>query len=328
MKQKSRQVSNPCYLARSQSLFSRSLPTSRSGSRADLCFVFSMLLSAFVVKSRLISIFDQIYQQAISVEPLQDKDILRLDRALRAEHERIPNSLRMRPINRSWADSAYLIMSRLASELLFLKGICILHRKKMALGDPTSHSACEDAAMTIIDHILELYREVQPGGHMQGCMWMISSSVVNDFLFAVMVVCLSVINSVLTPGTRPPTVDDHEQPVRSLYQARTMCIELSSRSSGAYRVASAIDFVLSRIPLGTKPSATLVAADTVAAEAPSYYPASTSNLRSHWTPTHAVPPDSTVQHSLTVESFDHIFDNFSSVNWTMFDQYINNWDPV
>ncbi|KAF2728274.1 hypothetical protein EJ04DRAFT_449644 [Polyplosphaeria fusca] len=120
-------------------------------------------------------------------------EIMKLDQEAMELHERISPHLKVRSMDESARDPSTLIMQRFTLDLLYLKIICILHRKFIAASRNTprftySRKACIDASMTMLQHQATLHRECQPGGRLRSVKWFISSLTTVDFLLAAMIV--------------------------------------------------------------------------------------------------------------------------------------------
>lgn len=122
------------------------------------------------------------------------EEVMKLDSQARELHERISPHLKIRLMDESARDPSTLIMQRFTLELLFLRIICVLHRKFISASrvNPRfsfSRRACIDASMNMLQHQATLHRECQPGGRLRNVKWFISSLTTADFLLAAMIVC-------------------------------------------------------------------------------------------------------------------------------------------
>jgi hypothetical protein len=122
------------------------------------------------------------------------EEVMKVDNQARELHDRISPHLKIRSMDESARDPSTLIMQRFTLELLFLKIICVLHRKFISASrvNPRfsySRRACIDASMKMLQHQATLHRECQPGGRLRNVKWFISSLTTVDFLLAAMIVC-------------------------------------------------------------------------------------------------------------------------------------------
>ncbi|KAF2465081.1 uncharacterized protein BDR25DRAFT_92825 [Lindgomyces ingoldianus] len=122
------------------------------------------------------------------------EEIMKLDQQARELHEGISPHLKIRSMDESARDPSTLIMQRFTLDLMYLKIICVLHRKFLAASRSNnrftySRRVCIDASMTMLQHQATLHRECQPGGRLRNVKWFISSLTTVDFLLAAMIVC-------------------------------------------------------------------------------------------------------------------------------------------
>ncbi|KAF3040151.1 hypothetical protein E8E12_009278 [Didymella heteroderae] len=120
-------------------------------------------------------------------------EVMKLDAQARDLHENISPHLKMRSMDESARDTSTLIMQRFTLDLLYLKIVCVLHRKYLAYARvhtrfSYSRTAVIDASMTMLRHQATLHRECQPGGRLRSVKWFISSLTTVDFLLAAMIV--------------------------------------------------------------------------------------------------------------------------------------------
>jgi hypothetical protein len=121
------------------------------------------------------------------------EEVMRLDSQARELHEQISPHLKMRSMDESARDPSTLIMQRFTLDLLYLKMICVLHRKYLAYARvharfSYSRTAVIDASLIMLQHQATLHRECQPGGRLRNVKWFISSLTTVDFLLAAMII--------------------------------------------------------------------------------------------------------------------------------------------
>ena len=149
----------------------------------------------FILKGKIMGVFRKIvaHTQSLHSPPLETTVIL--DTEMRETYNKIPPAFQMMPVSRSFMDTSSTIMKRCSIELLYLKGIIVLHRRYLS-GDASDpkyakfRRACLDAAMKILSRQADLHQASQPGGQLCDDRWMVSSLMAYDFLLAAMVVCL------------------------------------------------------------------------------------------------------------------------------------------
>lgn len=149
----------------------------------------------FILKGKIMDVFRKIvaHTQSLSSPPLEATIILDIE--MRETYNNIPPAFQMMPVSRSFMDTSSTIMKRCSMELLYLKGIIVLHRRYLSgdTSDPKCakfRRACLDAAMKILSRQADLHQASQPGGQLCDDRWMVSSLMAYDFLLAAMVVCL------------------------------------------------------------------------------------------------------------------------------------------
>ncbi|KIW29637.1 uncharacterized protein PV07_05440 [Cladophialophora immunda] len=205
----------------------------------------------FIVKTRLMTTFGKVCSHALSFRDYSQQEVMDLDREVRAVYATVPKILHIRPMSQSFADPSYLIMVRTNCEFLYQKSLLVLHRKYMTQGThPTSTKVCTDAAIAITRHMLDLHKELKPGGQLFQDRWMLSSFTMNDFYLAAMVLCLGVsMWRKANPGkgledSGDGTTVEQFQLLKAAYE---ICEELSPTSNEAKRVADVLKVVLDEI---------------------------------------------------------------------------------
>ncbi|KAF1988217.1 hypothetical protein K402DRAFT_391981 [Aulographum hederae CBS 113979] len=186
-----------------------SLPPSRPLSD-DTPIIFT------IVKSKVMTVFRRIvaHTQSLTIPPVETTILL--DKEMRETYDSLPANFRMTTISRSFLDASYVIMERVCIELMYLKGIVVLHRR--FLRNDNHHDGagaihgdfrriCVDAAMEILARQADLHQACLPGGQMHDDRWMITSLPAHDFLIAAMVVCLDLSTGVQSSAERASKLD-------------------------------------------------------------------------------------------------------------------------
>jgi hypothetical protein len=160
----------------------------------------------------------------------------------------IPAVLKTRPFQESLMDSPFLIMTRIYIEFIYLKSLCVLHRRHMVKGSQTSITSATTAAIRLVERFLSIQKELEPGGLLETHQWMVNSFSLNDFFMGVTTLCLSFhIRSRNHDIRGPSTSDRSTQHSRSLLtQSLIVCERLSTRSKDATKVSQALRLVLSK----------------------------------------------------------------------------------
>jgi hypothetical protein len=200
----------------------------------------------FIVKERIMPSFAKVCQDALSFKGKSGEEILLLHQEIQDMHKAIPEVLRARPISDSIVDPPFLIMTRLYVEFIYLKSLCVLHRKYMARGNALSTRACVEAGTKLVGQFVDMYKELTPGGLLYVQRWMLNNFNMNDFLLGVMVLCL-VVHTHRKLGQQNSVVDGEteREVLVMLEQAHAICVEKSPVCKGARRVSHAIRLTLS-----------------------------------------------------------------------------------
>ena len=216
---------------------STELPLSRPETDVDQ-------ITYFIAKGRMMTVFEKILNQELSLVPVPYDRIMELDSALRQAHSLVPLPLKHKPMSQSFADPSHVIMVRLNIELLYQKSICVLHRKCLTQKTPNSYSrdACATAAMEILNHQASVHQEAQPGGQLYHDRWMLSSFTMNDFFLAAMILSLVIYTDSGTDSGRQAKID-------MLQRSYHICNEQKSKE--ARRVSEALAAMLTKLGSNT-----------------------------------------------------------------------------
>ena len=205
-------------------------------------------------KSRLARIFRRIYQHAISFKSSSYEETMSLDAELDMAHKDVPPSLRLKPLALSFTDQPYMILNRLYSDLVYLKGVCVLHRNYLSQNksDPSfdySRRVCGDAALQILRHQAELQAACQPGGLFHDHKWMLSSLSCHDFLMAAMITCLDLYESHKQSTTSPLEILDAQvEKYDTLRHCHGIWKSREGFSRDARRASTVLSIMLSKVP--------------------------------------------------------------------------------
>lgn len=148
-----------------------------------------------IVKSGIMAVFKKIVAHTQSLASPKYDETIALDHEMKVAYEKLPEVFRRRDIAQSFLDSSDIILQRCTLEMLFLKGIVVLHRRyiRHEPQNPAfepSRRFCLEAALEILDRQADLHQATQPGGRLHRDMWVVTSLTMHDFLLAAMVVCL------------------------------------------------------------------------------------------------------------------------------------------
>lgn len=214
------------------------LPASRPESEATP-------LLWFIIKDRQMINFSKVCRHALSFKEMCEADVVQLDWEIRQMHAMIPNVLRTRPLSESIADAPFITVTRIFVDFVYLKSLCVLHRRYMARGNVFSTESCVEAAKKVVSQFIDMYLEFSPGGQLYFEHWMLTNFTMNDFLLGVMVLWL-VLHIRWKNSTRDSAIDNTiEIEVRTLLErSYTICAEKSSASRDARRISHAIRLTL------------------------------------------------------------------------------------
>ncbi|KAJ5733363.1 hypothetical protein N7493_002149 [Penicillium malachiteum] len=198
----------------------------------------------FIFKDRQMVSFSAACREALSFDEKSETQIVELDSEIRRVHSKIPIVLRARPMADSITDPPFLIMVRIYVEFIYLKSLCVLHRKYMSWGNVISTSSCIEAGQRIVSQFITIYREFAPGGQLHQERWMLTNFTMNDFLMGVMVLCLVVHIRRRNRSQQAISSGIEGSILPLLKQAHDICLEKSSVSRDAGCVARAVKVIL------------------------------------------------------------------------------------
>ncbi|KAK4635947.1 Fusarisetin A cluster transcription factor fsa6 [Fulvia fulva] len=135
----------------------------------------------YTAKHMLMTVFDKILKYALAAGSIRsEEELIALDaEGFQARYETLPAVLHYRSISTSLTDPAYI------------KCRCVLHRKHVTTGRLESIRVRFEAASQIVGAFFwEMYPELKPGGQFYDDRWLLGSITGNDYLLAVMVLCL------------------------------------------------------------------------------------------------------------------------------------------
>ncbi|KAI9813740.1 MAG: hypothetical protein M1826_002385 [Phylliscum demangeonii] len=200
-------------------------------------------LSYMLTKAQLAFIFGDITEQVSSLCASSYDDVIALDERLRDAHAAIPPHLRLKTMEQSRMDPANLIMQRFNLELLYLKSLCLLHKKFLlrARSHPRyehSRQACMDASLALMRHQTTLHRETLPQGRLHSVKWFVTSLTSHDFLIAAMIVCLDLYHrSEVEPSPHelPWALERRVEMMQALEKSNAIFAELRDQSMEAWK---------------------------------------------------------------------------------------------
>ncbi|KAJ5099977.1 hypothetical protein N7532_006978 [Penicillium argentinense] len=184
-----------------------------------------------IVKSGIMRIFKKI---VMHTQPLASPDystILALSHEMKSVYEAVPDVLKRRSISDSFMDSSDIILERCTLELLYLKGIVVLHRRyvrndlESSQFEP-SRRYCLEAALEILSRQADIYKASLPGGRLHEDRWMITALTEHDFLLAAMIVCLDLSIQIESEAPEIAQIEGSESFTAKKFRALQMSREI------------------------------------------------------------------------------------------------------
>ncbi|KAI9719226.1 MAG: hypothetical protein M1812_003556 [Candelaria pacifica] len=208
----------------------------------------------FCYKSRLIRIFRRILRHASAFKAPSFKVTMKLDHELHMIWVDAPPSLRMKPIASSIADQSWEILHRLYVRLVYLKSLCVLHRRYLSFARSKpefeySRTTCTSAALEILDHQAEMHAACQPGCQFHSDKWMLSSLTNHNYLLAAMILSLDIIESYReSPTTSSRGPQEQAKVLDRLRSSHDIWASRREFSRDARRASTFLASLLSRLP--------------------------------------------------------------------------------
>lgn len=277
----------------------------------------------FIVKSRVMEIFAQVYEVANTGKPPSPEDIERLDAEARAIRAAIPVALLPKPLRLSEGDSKMVIMSRLNCEFLAQRCICVLHRRSMAAGNPSSFTKCVVAATIIIETLLDIHAQMLPDGRVAGFNRFFSSTMINDFFLAAMLLCLAVSldSKAHMNGLKPMLDAGTKNKIHFLlHESHRLSRDMDHSAAAVRRVEQAIGSALKKIPARDEIQLPI---------SPEYSDTQTEghNTELDSLTVEGIPDDSdrgvAMEDIWTNPALENFFAVPAEVDWSSFDQFLN-----
>ena len=189
-------------------------------------------------------------------------EILRFDARLRDFRAGLPPHLKMQPLGVS-DDPPQLIMARFNMDILYLKIVCLLHRKYIprARHNPRyahSRRCAIEASLETLRHLGTLHRESQPTGRLHSIEWFFKSVAAKDFLLPAMLIALDLHhdNEARKAGEKQPdqhfwTRQQRDEMISRLELTRDIWKGLADISVDALKASNILDIMLAKIKKST-----------------------------------------------------------------------------
>lgn len=209
-----------------------------------------------IVKASVMGVFKKIVANTQSLTVPAYSKTIELDTEMEDVYGRIPEQLKGRDVNHSFIDHPCLIWNRCTIELLYLKGLIILHRRYInyELQSPEfefSRRACAEAALKIVTRQVDIHKACSPGGRLCEDRWMFLSLPVHDFLLAAVVICLDLSVRMRSPQQNLPESTDRQQlaarEYRALQESQRIWVLSSAASPEAHLAALALDLMIRKV---------------------------------------------------------------------------------
>lgn len=209
-------------------------------------------------------------------------EILRFDARLREIREELPPHLKMQNLDTS-KDPLTLIVARFNVDILYLKILCLLHRKYI---NPSrehpryahSRRSAIESALEMLHHMRVLDEESRPNGRLRSIKWFVSSITTKEFLLPSMLVLLDLhFDSQPEPsGARQNsqasyfwTPEQRLEMIRAIEAAQKIWQGLADSSMEAVKANNIISIMLEKIGKPTdKPSPEQASIDMFSGELP------------------------------------------------------------
>ncbi|KAI0485401.1 hypothetical protein F4859DRAFT_502730 [Xylaria cf. heliscus] len=211
-----------------------------------------------ITKNAVMSVFKKIvaHTQSLVVPPHERyKRTTVLHNEMSEAYNRLPETLKRRDINRSFLDPSGLIVERCTIEILYLKGLIVLHRRyisyeRQSLESDPSRRACIEAALDLLFRQADLHQACEPGGRLHEDRWMFLSLPAHDFLLAAMVVCLDLSVSMRSRGAIDESAEYKQlrgREYRALQASREIWAVNSSNSHEAHVATLSLDLMIRKV---------------------------------------------------------------------------------
>ncbi|KAL1296883.1 hypothetical protein AAFC00_004498 [Neodothiora populina] len=207
----------------------------------------------YCTKDRLLRVFRSVFRLAMSFESHAYADILKLDKELDEVRSSIPPTLRPKPLSSSIVDPPDLIVNRRHLETMYLKVLCVLHRKYLThdRSNPNfqySRDRCTSAALRLLEYQMELQIACRPGGQLYEERWMLSSINQQNFLLAAMIICLDFYEVAKSPEFASSEERASQSKKQELLKrAYDIWVSFGDLSREAQRAAKVISALLSKV---------------------------------------------------------------------------------
>jgi hypothetical protein len=234
-------------------------------------------IAYMIAKARLCNELGNILQATNRVgKPVHYDEIIRFDAKLRQIMQELPPHLKLTPLEGT-RDPVTLIISRFNMEILYLKILCLLHRKYQtrARQNPRyahSRRSAIEASMAALNHLAVLHRESQQTGRLRSLAWFIKSIATKDFVLPAMLIAVDLhydnvametaMEDEPHEGAEVWSPEQRAKMIEAVQTAGNIWRELAHTSMVAFKAAKVIDIMLAKIQDPTKPEPSSASSQT------------------------------------------------------------------
>ncbi len=220
-------------------------------------------MSYAVAKMVVMRVFKKIVGHTQSLHTPTYVATMSLDAEMRQAYSEMPESFKPRNVNRSFMDTSDIIFQRATIEVLYLKGLIILHRRYIthepqSTAFEMSRRACVEAACGILARQADLHHACSPGGRLQDDQSMFVALPMHDFLLAVMIIGLDLSTRLRLGLLSQNDILDQQTPTGKEFEALQKAGQIWSvkdtMRSDARLAALAIDIMIKKLTVGMPPT--------------------------------------------------------------------------
>ncbi|KAK6222820.1 hypothetical protein LQW54_000629 [Pestalotiopsis sp. IQ-011] len=280
------------------------------------------------IKSKLCRLLRRVIKFTMSIQPTPYEEVLRLHDDIERYHDQVPGPLKIRPIRQySFTDHTHDVVHRLTLEMMYLKSLCVLHRKYLnsEKNDPRydmSRRTSVNAAIRILDLHAEYEEECRPGGRLYEDRYMLASLSLHDFLIASMILCLDLSENAITSH------EDRTRKLRALGTSYKIWSEKKSISREAAHATKVVGAILRKVSMQEPPRTSLPPPQPDIRDGSL---ASLLNNDNQLPPLATLAPMDQAQLAnvmdmslefLDAAPLDNVMSDIGQYDWTMIDQYL------
>lgn len=282
------------------------------------------------IKSKLCRKLRRVIKISMSITPTPHDEIMRLHDEIEHYHNYIPQPLKIRPIRSySFTDHTHDIVHRLTLEMMYLKSLCVLHRKYLNSEKDDhrydiSRRTSVNAAIRILDLHAEYEEECRPGGRLYEDRYMLASLSLHDFLIASMILCLDLSENA------PSSQEDRARKLKALGTSYKIWSENKTVSREAAHATKVVGAILRKVSM-QEPPRTPLPPPQPEVRGSSLHVSSLLNNDNQLPPLSSMAPTDQ-SHLINVMDLsldfldsaplDNVISDIGQYDWTMIDQYL------